>query len=195
MDELNPLLTEIGFERKGKLKFCCINDDVEMRFILSIRYPKYSDDKATAYVSPVVHLYFREAEHLLSEIVGGDVDKGFPTLGGNLGGFNEALKYIELPIASMSDKSKIFKEIKNFIPAALIFWEKYSSMSSIVDSYKKHDPLLPKDKSWTARLIVMHYLSNEKGSAINLLENNRKKLGKDLYSQLKNYLIKEVGDK
>lgn len=172
-EQLSPTFKGMGFRHAGKMTFTKkVDKNCMLRYVLSLRHPRYSDDPHSLYINPCVHVIYPELRKLYYKFLGTPFRPNFPTLGGSLGLYTPHGHSKDFPL---DDEKSVFTlapaliyDIENY---AQIFWDKLSPVTSLLEAYE--------EDSWYARSSIpgnFYYLilvKVEKGldAALQLLEN------------------------
>jgi hypothetical protein len=176
LSALRPKFEELGFKRSGKTKYTKTIGGVEFRYLISMRHPRYSDDPHQLYINPCLHVYFPDLERIHSRIIGKQLNRDFPTLGGSLGLYKSEGHSEEWPIDSDESAQALLPQLERDIDeVALPFWDALSNGSKVLEAIETKAVWAKRSDSWKYREIVLLFLERGIDAAMAFLLKNSKR--------------------
>lgn len=172
---LGDTLKPLGFKNAGKLKYKRRVNDCECRYLISIRYPRFADDRHQLYIAPCIHVFFSEFEEAHAKVTGKPLRKGFPTLGSSLGLYKGG-NYEEWPVDDQQSALALVPSLATDIKSiAKPFWDSLSTRAKILESIEKNEKWSQRLASWKYRHVILLYLERGIDDAIRFVTENQKK--------------------
>ena len=164
----------------------CLIDGFEWRYILSIRFPRYSDDCHEVYIAPCVHFVDVELEEAHSFVTGQEWRKSFPTLGGSLGLYAKEESYKDWPVDNEKGALALISQFQDDIKEiAVPFWENLTPRSQLLKAVEANSRWAKRSAHWKYHHVILRYFERGIDSAMELVLQNPKKYREIETSELK----------
>ena len=178
MDGLQPILEKHGFKKAARKIFSSKETEVERRYIIADRSPRYADDPHQLYVGACVHVFLPQAEEVASRLMRKTLDRKFPTIGGDLGLYGPEKRLMEWPVDNRTMAEDLVPVlVRGIEDVAFYFWDAFSSLERIIMLSSERHPWIPKDRTWLYKFAAILLIKRGPESARDFLLANSNKLG------------------